>query len=202
MPLKAMFFMLLCVCCVDRCVSFPNGSVAFSCGNMMPVHPPFTPSTSSPPFTLSTSSATYRPGDVITVTLAVVDNSSSEFQGFLLQARSRAQQALLWPVGKFTNINASQITSLHCKNIENSTVSQASGDKRREVQLTWEAPSSRNYGDIYFSATLVQDYSRFWVGLNSSSLRLDSSGNSAARVFSSSSSALLFINLLSVSVYC
>uniref|UniRef100_A0A3Q1EVG5 Secreted protein n=1 Tax=Acanthochromis polyacanthus TaxID=80966 RepID=A0A3Q1EVG5_9TELE len=68
MSLKVAVFMLalLCVCCVHRCVCFPNGSVAFSCGNMMPVHPPFTPSTSSPPFTVSTSAATYRPGDVIT----------------------------------------------------------------------------------------------------------------------------------------
>ncbi|XP_022059973.1 putative ferric-chelate reductase 1 isoform X2 [Acanthochromis polyacanthus] len=201
MSLKVAVFMLalLCVCCVHRCVCFPNGSVAFSCGNMMPVHPPFTPSTSSPPFTVSTSAATYRPGDVITVTLAVVDNSSSQFQGFLLQARSRAQQALLWPVGKFTNINASQVTALHCKNIQNSTVSQASGDKKNEVRLSWEAPSSRNYGDVYFSATLVQDYSSFWVGLNSSSVKLDVSGSSAAAV--SSSSALLFINLLSLTVY-
>lgn len=123
---------------------FPNGSVTFSCGNMMPVHPPFVPSTSSPPFTLSASSATYRPGGVISgkcaapfpsaltsgqsskvmfrgayydlgldlphlssiryskcpslppysacllaVTVKVLEDSSTEFQGFLLQARSR-----------------------------------------------------------------------------------------------------------------
>ncbi|TNN30373.1 putative ferric-chelate reductase 1 [Liparis tanakae] len=55
---------------------------------MAPSHPPYTASTSSPPFTLSTSSATYRPGGVITVTVEV-KNSSTEFQGFLLQARSR-----------------------------------------------------------------------------------------------------------------
>lgn len=67
MPLKAttLLLALMCVCCVEECVCFPNGSVAFSCGNMMPVHPPFSPSTSSPPFTLSASSATYRPGGVI-----------------------------------------------------------------------------------------------------------------------------------------
>ncbi|XP_074508455.1 putative ferric-chelate reductase 1 isoform X2 [Sebastes fasciatus] len=202
MPLKAMMLLLavVCVCCVEKCVCFPNGSVALSCGNMMPVHPPFTPSTSSPPFTLSTSGGAYRPGGVITVTVEVVKNSSTEFQGFLLQARSRQGHALLWPVGKFTNINTTLFTAVHCKNMENSSVSQASRVKRRKVQLTWEAPSNSNYGDIYFSATLVQDYTTFWVQLNSSTLRLDSSGNSAAGVFSSST--LLFISLLSLSAYC
>ncbi|XP_040000320.1 putative ferric-chelate reductase 1 [Xiphias gladius] len=83
--------------------------------------------------------------------------------------------------------------------MENAAVSQASGVKRKKVQLTWEAPSNGHYGDIYFSATLVQDYTTFWVQLNSNSLTLDKSGNSAAGV---SSSALLFISLLSLSAYC
>ncbi|XP_034469550.1 putative ferric-chelate reductase 1 [Hippoglossus hippoglossus] len=193
-------FIFMCVCCVEECVCFPNGSVAFSCGNMMPVHPPYKPSTSNPPFTLSTSSATYTPGGVITVTVEVVKNSSTEFQGFLLQARSRQGNALLWPVGKFTNIDTSLFRALACQNMEDSTVSQASAAKKKKVQLTWEAPRNSGSGDIYFSATLVQDYTTFWVQLNSSSLRLDSSGNSAAGVISSS--ALLFINLLSLSAYC
>lgn len=72
MPLKVTVLLLAVVCawCVEECVCFPNGSVAFSCGNMMPVHPPFTPSTRSPPFTLSASSATYRPGGLISGTCA------------------------------------------------------------------------------------------------------------------------------------
>nr|XP_046263596.1 putative ferric-chelate reductase 1 [Scatophagus argus] len=199
MPLKAVVLLLavVCVWCVEECACFPNGSVAFSCGNMMPVHPPFSPSTSSPPFTLTTSSSTYTPGGVISVTVEAVQNSSTEFQGFLLQARSREGNALLWPVGKFTNIDTTLFTALHCKNMKNSTVSQASGAKRKKVQLTWEAPSNSNYGDIYFSVSVVQDYTTFWVQLNSSALRLDSSGNSAAGVFSPS--ALLLITLLSLS---
>lgn len=34
--------------------------------------------------------------------------------------------------------------------IQNSTIAQASGEKRKKVQLTWEAPNNSNYGDIYF----------------------------------------------------
>ncbi|XP_047445092.1 putative ferric-chelate reductase 1 [Mugil cephalus] len=202
MHLKVALSLLVAVCVwrVDVCVCFPNGSVAISCGSMMPVHPPFTPSATVPPVTVSTSSATYRPGEVITVTVEVMKNSSTEFQGFLLQARSKKQQTVLWPLGKFTNIDSTQFTALDCKDMKNSSVSQASGVKKRKVQLTWEAPSNSNYGDIYFSATLIQDYTTFWVQLNSSSVRLNSTGSSAAGVFSCS--ALLFISLLSLSVYC
>ncbi|XP_031734519.1 putative ferric-chelate reductase 1 [Anarrhichthys ocellatus] len=112
-----------------------------------------------------------------------MENSSTEFQGFLLQARSRKGLALLWPVGKFTNISTTLFTALHCNNMENSTVSQASGVKKKKVQLTWEAPSNSSYGDIYFSATLVQDYTTFWVQLNTSTLRLDSNSAAGSRSF-------------------
>ncbi|KAG7526523.1 hypothetical protein JOB18_041411 [Solea senegalensis] len=185
-------FAVLCMCGVQQCLCFPNGSVAYSCAHMIPGHPPYKPSNSNPPFTVSTSRATYRPGGVITVTLEVNNSSSSYFEGFLLQARSKDENALLWPVGKFTNINTTMFTALHCKDIKNSTVSQATGAKKKKVELTWEAPSNSNHGDIYFSATLVQDYRTFWVQLNSSSVRRDTS--SATGVISSS--VFLFISLL------
>lgn len=43
----------------------------------------------------------------------------------------------------------------HCVSVQNSSVSQASGDKKKKVQLTWEAPSNSDYGDIYFRYTLI-----------------------------------------------
>ncbi|XP_075871720.1 putative ferric-chelate reductase 1 isoform X2 [Nelusetta ayraudi] len=184
----------------EVCECFPNGSLALSCGDMMPYHPPFSPSTNSPPFTLSTSSATFRPGGIITVTLEVSGGVSAEFQGFMLQARSMEGNDPLWPVGKFCNINTTQFTPLHCRNMQNSTVSQASAAKRRRIQLSWEAPLSTNYREIYFSASVVQDYTTFWTQLKSSTLRLDSSGNSVAAVLSPL--ALLSISLLSLSACC
>uniref|UniRef100_A0A8D3BD24 Secreted protein n=1 Tax=Scophthalmus maximus TaxID=52904 RepID=A0A8D3BD24_SCOMX len=68
---------LMCVCCVEQRVCFPNGSVASSCGSLMPAHPPFSPSARSPPFTLSTSSTTYRPGGVVTGTCVLQRSHSS-----------------------------------------------------------------------------------------------------------------------------
>ncbi|KAK5859413.1 hypothetical protein PBY51_020968 [Eleginops maclovinus] len=193
------FLTAVCVACVQQCVCYPDGSVLPACGNMLPEHPPFTPATSSPPYTVSVDSAAYKPGGLLIVTVEV-KNSSTYFEGFLLQARSRGSNAVLVPVGWFTNINSSMFTSLSCSNLQNSAVSQASNVKKKKVQLTWEAPSNSNYGDIYFSATLVQDYTTFWVQLNSSTVTLERGSNSAAGVFYSS--ALLFINLLSLSAFC
>ncbi|XP_074545686.1 putative ferric-chelate reductase 1 [Halichoeres trimaculatus] len=165
----------------------------------MPVHPPFSPSSSRPPFIVSTPSSTYRPGGVLTVMVEAETNSSSDFQGFLLQARSGSGDAVMWPVGKFTNINSSQFTALHCQNQQNSTVSQATGAKKKKIQVSWEAPNSGNYGDIYFSVTVVQNYPTFWVGINSSPVRLDSSSGADSVLCST---ALLFISLLSLLDYC
>lgn len=47
-----------------------------------------------------------------------------------------------------------------CGHPQNSTVSQASAAKRRRIQLSWEAPLSTNYREIYFryrvAAVVVQ----------------------------------------------
>lgn len=65
---EALVLLLLVACGLsgELCECFPNGSLALSCGDMMPYHPPFSPSTDSPPFILTTSSATFRPGGTIT----------------------------------------------------------------------------------------------------------------------------------------
>ncbi|CAG11647.1 unnamed protein product [Tetraodon nigroviridis] len=80
--------------------------------------------------------------------------------------------------------------------MENSTVAQASEAKKTKVQLTWEAPNDSRYGDVYFSVSVVQDYTTFWVQVNSSTLRRVSS---AAAVCSSP--LLLLIGLLAPSVW-
>ncbi|XP_028329384.1 putative ferric-chelate reductase 1 [Gouania willdenowi] len=186
---------VVCVCCVQRSVCFSNGSVSYSCDHMIPGHSSIAPSLLSAPYAVSASSATYRPGQKLTVTLS---SSSTQFKGFLLQARSSEHTVTEWPIGSFTDIDPAHFTALDCNNMANSSVSQSSGVQKTSVQITWEAPSNSSYGDIYFCVSVVQSYTQFWVKVNSSSLSLDSSTTSAAAVSSSSSSSLLFIVLLSV----
>ncbi|KAK0131670.1 Ferric-chelate reductase 1 [Merluccius polli] len=110
--------------------------------------------------------------------MEMASGSSIPFQGFLLQARSRVGQER-WPVGCFTNINTNMIHTLSCSGLKNSSISHSSTTNKTRVQVTWEAPNDTTHGDIYFCASFVQSYSRFWVKVNSGVLKLE--GSSAER---------------------
>ncbi|CAL9689649.1 unnamed protein product [Knipowitschia caucasica] len=117
----------------------------------------------------------WRPGQLRQqpVTLEV-KNSSGFFQGFLLQARSNRQTGPV-PVGSFQILNSSVFTALSCNNQTRSGVSQADGQMKSRVQVTWEAPDNGNHGDVTFRATVVQSYSQFWVNVSSASVQLERS---------------------------
>lgn len=84
--------------------------------------------------------------------------------------------------------------------LQNSTLSQASADKKSQFEATWEAPANSSLGDIQFlyvfkeantlvissnesldhnsplfqcpfSVTFVRDYTSFWTMVNSSTIR-------------------------------
>ncbi|XP_067220164.1 putative ferric-chelate reductase 1 [Chanodichthys erythropterus] len=158
--------LVLCVC-LRGVTSFPNGKVEESCESMTPNHPEFKPQTSSSPYKVSVNSTTFTPGQTITVTLQAAENAS-EFQGFMLQAREVDRKTA---VGRFTSINTVQSRALNCFNIENSTLSQASADKKSHFEATWEAPTNSSLGDIQFVVTFVKDYPVFWTMVNSSTIR-------------------------------
>ncbi|CAL8314473.1 unnamed protein product [Gadus morhua 'NCC'] len=170
---------------------FSNGSVASSCETLLPGHHPYNASTLASPYTVSASASTYRPGDSITVYMEMASNGSIPFQGFILQAMSRAGQEGL-PVGCFTNIDTSLTNTLHCRGMQNSSISHSSPTKKQRLQVTWEAPSNSSSGDIYFCASFVQTYSTFWVKVTSEDVRLDSSVN---RIPAGSMTALLLTGL-------
>ncbi|KAF4117122.1 hypothetical protein G5714_001675 [Onychostoma macrolepis] len=130
--------LLLCLCCVRRVTAYSNGRVEDSCQSMTPNHTGFESQISSSPYKVSVNSTTFTPGQTITVTLQAAENAS-EFQGFMLQAREVDGKTA---VGHFTSININQSRALNCFNIENSTLSQASADKKSQYEATWEAPAN------------------------------------------------------------
>ncbi|XP_050950548.1 putative ferric-chelate reductase 1 [Labeo rohita] len=166
--------LLLCVCCVRRVTAYPGGQVENSCESMTPNHPDFEPQTDGSPYKVFVNSTTFTPGQTITVTLQAAENTS-EFQGFMLQAREVHGKTA---VGRFTLINTNQSRALNCFNIENSTLSQASADKKSQFEATWEAPANSSLDDIQFFVTFVKDYTAFWTMVNSSTVR--SIGNQSA----------------------
>ncbi|KAJ8270316.1 hypothetical protein GJAV_G00112890 [Gymnothorax javanicus] len=137
---------------------------------MMPRHGSSTPQTTMPPFTISTSKSTYSPGDTLMVTLKAT--SSSQFEGFMLQARVGGSTD---PVGSFPSFNSSIARTLDCNNSPNSTISHRSANNLRTLEATWEAPSNSTPGDIMFCATFVKEFNEFWVNVNSPAVRMSSS---------------------------
>ncbi|XP_051734165.1 putative defense protein [Ctenopharyngodon idella] len=138
--------------------AFRNGQVTQACMSMTPEHGN-NASTLEPPYTVTSDASNYTDGQVITVTLQA---NETGFRGFLLQARDEKG-----PVGTFTVMENSQL--LTC-GTEGSSVSHTSNDDKSNIVVQWKAPSSNNT-DIWFRATFVQNFSIFWVGVQSDPVR-------------------------------
>ncbi|XP_064194673.1 ferric-chelate reductase 1 [Anguilla rostrata] len=151
-------------------VAYSNGNVSNVCGSMIPGHYG-SPQTSPSPYTVSASMSSYSPGDRIMVTLEA-PGSSPAFQGFMLQARVKGN---LDPVGCFVSFNSSLSQTLDCSNMTNSSISHRSNIHKTQVKATWEAPRNARPGDIMFCATFVEDYTMFWVNVNSPLIKMASS---------------------------
>ncbi|XP_056100640.1 putative ferric-chelate reductase 1 isoform X2 [Rhinichthys klamathensis goyatoka] len=140
--------------------AFRNGQVTVACMSMTPGHGTNLNSTLEPPYTVTSDASNYTDGQVITVTLQA---NNTGFKGFLLQARNEKG-----PVGTFTVIgNNTQLLSC---GTEGSAVSHTLNDVKSTIVAQWKAPNSNNT-DIHFRATFVQNFSLFWVGVQSDSVR-------------------------------
>ncbi|XP_039531820.1 putative ferric-chelate reductase 1 [Pimephales promelas] len=151
--------------------AFKNGQVSLACMSMTPGHETNLNSTLEPPYTVTSDASNYTDGQVITVTLQA---NNTGFKGFLLQARDEKG-----PVGTFTVLgNNSQLLSC---GTEGSAVSHTSNDVKSTIVAQWKAPNINNT-DIHFRATFVQNFSLFWVGVQSDSVRFLATNHSNVTV--------------------
>lgn len=134
---------------------YSSGAPGSSCWSMRPRHNPYNPQILSfSPFRFSLPS-TYVPNEEFEVTISSPDSRS--IRGFLLEARDRNNDT----VGTF---RVSQpATHLVCSN---RALTHSLSQRRTSVVGLWRAPSP-NVGPVVFSATIVQSYSTFWVGIRS-----------------------------------
>ncbi|KAL6488255.1 hypothetical protein MHYP_G00019960 [Metynnis hypsauchen] len=178
---------LMLLVCVRMVQGFKNGLVSSSCGDMTPSHQNYTAQNSQAPYSISTDNSTYIDGQAITVTITA---NSTVFKGFLLEAQEVGGSN---PMGTFTLVgNNSQL--LTCSSQSNSSVSHISGASKLQIQSKWNAPSSGNSKNIEFRATIVRNFSIFWVGVKSpvvnysGQLPVNSSGSSSQSTQSPASS--------------
>ncbi|XP_067309207.1 putative defense protein 3 [Pseudorasbora parva] len=141
--------------------AYRNGQVTEECDSMTPGHVPNNASTLEPPYTVTSNASSYTDGQVITVTLQA---NATGFKGFLLQARDENG-----PVGTFTIMDIDNSQLLTC-GTEGSAVSHTSDVEKSTIVAQWKAPYSNNR-DIRFRATFVQNFSLFWVGVQSDPVR-------------------------------
>ncbi|CAH2311768.1 Hypothetical predicted protein [Pelobates cultripes] len=138
---------------------YPNGQISDSCYTMLPVHGNNVPQTSTAPYYISVSKNTFNPGDVITVSIQS-NSSGTSFKGFIVEARTLGSDRI---VGSFTLTNALSRT-LTC-GTANSAVSHSDSSLKTSITTNWTAETG--LGPIRFRATVLNDYSSFWYGVQS-----------------------------------
>ncbi|XP_051556858.1 putative defense protein 3 [Myxocyprinus asiaticus] len=156
------FVLVVLVCWINLHVvtTYPNGQVTSACMSMTPQHGANNISRLQAPYTVSSNVSTYTNGQKITVTLQA---NRTGFMGFLLQASYGTG-----PVGTFT-VMGNNTQLLNCGGM-GSAVSHTSKDAKTTIVAQWKAPDSGNK-DINFRATFVQNFSLFWVGVQSETVR-------------------------------
>ncbi|CAG9840066.1 unnamed protein product [Diabrotica balteata] len=135
---------------------FPDGAPVDACVKPrvnQPYHGQARPqSPETNPFQVLQSEADYGPGTQITVTIQGVSN----FKGFLIQARDVASNE--W-IGSWIETPNTKIHS------ECSAITHADPKPKQSATLVWQAPQNTRGGEVYFTGTVLKEYSEFWSNL-------------------------------------
>ncbi|XP_019631228.1 PREDICTED: putative ferric-chelate reductase 1 [Branchiostoma belcheri] len=133
-----------------------------ACSDMVPAHK-VPGQTSSPPYQLTVDKQTYSPGERINVTIQ--RTGSETFEGFYIQARPVGQDQ---PVGTFTAIDDEITLVVDCAPHTQNAVGHRRTNyslpivQKTVVSVIWTAPNV-TVGDFQFRATVLQNFTTFWV---------------------------------------
>ncbi|XP_046400773.1 putative defense protein [Ischnura elegans] len=143
----------------------PNHVPSSVCESMVPLHNDSVPSTTPPPYTITASKVKTAPGEVIEVHVKGIDGA--KFLGLYMQARLYGAGAEA--VGKFVPENLqvnSAIRISSCLPGSENAISYISREAVDDLRLQWEVPEDMS-GKVYFKATFVESFSKFWVDVDS-----------------------------------
>ncbi|XP_061171763.1 putative defense protein 3 [Saccostrea echinata] len=155
--------LLLCLnLLIVAVIGYPSGAPPSVCETMVPGHRGAV-QTGASSFTLTMNSTSYTAGDVIEVTV-----SGGTFRGIFIQARSANCSTVTLPTFSLMT-NEGNLKTLTCNSVADSAVTHTTKSDKTQAKFYW-TPAA-NVGHIYFRATVVQVYSTYWVGIQSSVLR-------------------------------
>ena len=154
------FVIFFSVTVFDECQGHSDGAPVEQCEQMTPNHGS-SPQTGASPYEIKVTKTYYVPGENVGVS---IESSSDNIKGYLIQARSVGENSA---IGTFAVIPANG----EYVNCSNSKGAITHSDKLavKTINFDWVPPSNLS-GNVSFYATVVKDYSTFWVKLQSPEL--------------------------------
>ncbi|XP_012522085.1 putative defense protein 3 [Monomorium pharaonis] len=135
-------------------LGFPDGAPVDACVKPRPNQPYHGDARPQPlntsPYKILASSSQYEPDSQVTVTIV-----GAPFKGFFIQARDTKSNE--W-IGSWTQTPNTKVHS------ECSAVTHADPHDKEQATFIWNAPANAR-GNVYFTGSVLKDYSTFWADL-------------------------------------
>lgn len=159
-------------------ITLPNGAPESVCNTMLPFHgggiPPLT---TTSPFRITPVTSVVGSGQELQVEIESFP-ANVVFKGFMIQARNRFPPNEV--LGQFELTDESAVKLINCGG-EANTATHTNTKVKKDLALEWIAPAGFK-GEVVFNATIAQDYDKFWVGLESTPVKVVESGQSPPSV--------------------
>ncbi|XP_055698466.1 putative ferric-chelate reductase 1 homolog isoform X2 [Phlebotomus papatasi] len=146
----------------------PNGAPETVCFTLMPFHGGgIPPQNDISPFEVQPTVNVIGQGQTLVVEIEGI-TPELKFGGFMLHARSVTPPYSV--VGRFNPTSDGLVKLISCNGQDN-TVTHVSPQGKSRIAVEWEAPLDY-LGPVVFNATVAQDYSHFWVGIESTPVQV------------------------------
>lgn len=169
---------VLLLLAAGKALARPDGAPIQACDNMVPNH-----GVSQKPLETAVHrvTAAHTPAGYTVTVSGKPGAPGTPFKGFFIQARATAVGT--GPLGSW-DVTASKSVAkgVNCGGKLASGVTHVDRNQKNGVSLLWVPPKDLGAGKVVFVATIVQDFSNFWVGIQSEPVVVASTGPSASRV--------------------
>lgn len=159
-------------------ITLPNGAPESVCYTMLPFHgggiPPLT---TASPFRITPVTSVVGSGQELQIEIESFP-ANVVFKGFMIQARNRFPPNEV--LGHFEQTDESAVKLINCGG-ESNTATHTNTQTKKDLALEWIAPANFK-GEVVFNATIAQDYDKFWVGLESTPVKVVESGQNPPSV--------------------
>ncbi|XP_046852452.1 putative defense protein isoform X1 [Xenia sp. Carnegie-2017] len=153
---------LICLTVFHGVKCRPNGAPSSQCVSMMPNHGAVSQTVASP-YQVKVDKAYYMYGKKVNVS---IESSNVSIKGFLIQARPVGQNSA---IGMFSRLPGNT-KFVSCGN-NKGAVTHSARLNVRTLTFEWEPPKGIS-SNISFYATVVKDFSTFWVQIQSPELHI------------------------------